>query len=408
MGLREKVPVAPLDPDRLARIESAVLAEHQREVAALPRQRRRARWVRLAPAMAAACAALLVAGAVGWRIAATHDRTGDESATAPVPQVITGPGQTAHLDIGDASVSIGGHSRLAVHSFADGRITLDLGDGRVECDVTPRPHRPVFVVRAGPVAVTVVGTRFSVERHGDRVDVGVTRGKVRVTRADVGTVFVAAGESWSSTPELASAAPAARPHHTGDSTSPHPTTAAAAAAGHGPAVLQSAPGGGSRDDPAGPGASPATSTGASAHDDSAGAGPSPGTRATAPGHGPGSASGSSPHGAGPTPTTTAHPQAHRHGRARHPRIRHVKMPPGLPERTCSSLEDCEHIVVTTGGDEAARALYAWIYLTLAADRPGDALRLTHLYDRRFARRRPTEAAAVDTLRRLARTLAADE
>jgi hypothetical protein len=49
-------------------------------------------------------------------------------------------------------------------------------------------------VIAGATTVTVVGTHFTVERHGDSVRVAVTRGKVRVDAPD-GSHVVPAGES---------------------------------------------------------------------------------------------------------------------------------------------------------------------------------------------------------------------
>jgi ferric-dicitrate binding protein FerR (iron transport regulator) len=42
-------------------------------------------------------------------------------------------------------------------------VTLSLEEGRVECDVS-KDEKRLFSVLAGPVAVRVVGTRFSVER----------------------------------------------------------------------------------------------------------------------------------------------------------------------------------------------------------------------------------------------------
>jgi hypothetical protein len=66
----------------------------------------------------------------------------------------------------------------------------------VDCDVTPRPERAPFVVRAGDVAVTVVGTAFRVERADGEVTVSVTRGKVRVDSGG-GAVELSAGKTWS-------------------------------------------------------------------------------------------------------------------------------------------------------------------------------------------------------------------
>jgi transmembrane sensor len=54
-----------------------------------------------------------------------------------------------------------------------------------------------FVVHAGPKTVTVLGTKFSVRREGDKVTVAVLSGRVRVTETSAteqsGTMQVAAG-----------------------------------------------------------------------------------------------------------------------------------------------------------------------------------------------------------------------
>jgi transmembrane sensor len=42
-----------------------------------------------------------------------------------------------------------------------------------------------FIVHAGPKTVTVLGTKFSVRRDGDRVEVAVVDGRVRVENANV-------------------------------------------------------------------------------------------------------------------------------------------------------------------------------------------------------------------------------
>ena len=70
---------------------------------------------------------------------------------------------------------------------------LSLVRGRGRFEVTPRPKR-TFLVRAGDVTVTVVGTVFTVERVADRVGVAVQRGTVRVDWG-AGSALVTAGQS---------------------------------------------------------------------------------------------------------------------------------------------------------------------------------------------------------------------
>jgi hypothetical protein len=123
-----------------------------------------------------------------------------------VPSIATGPGETATLTVGDASVRVSGSTWLAIRTAADGSIDLDLEQGRVDCDVTPRRSRPRFAVHAADVDVLVVGTAFSVERDGDEVKVQVTRGKVAVARGGK-TMFLSAGDSWATNSRIASRSP---------------------------------------------------------------------------------------------------------------------------------------------------------------------------------------------------------
>lgn len=69
--------------------------------------------------------------------------------------------------------------RVAVNSQAR-RVWLDRGEAYFE--VSHDPGRP-FVVDAGSRKVTVLGTRFSVRREGDRVTVAVVEGRVRIDPA---------------------------------------------------------------------------------------------------------------------------------------------------------------------------------------------------------------------------------
>jgi transmembrane sensor len=83
----------------------------------------------------------------------------------------------------------------------------------MDFEVTKNPSRE-FVVVAGPVRVRVVGTRFRVQRAGERTRVSVSEGKVEVQEGALRS-YLEAGESRffpSPTPvalEAAAAAPAA-------------------------------------------------------------------------------------------------------------------------------------------------------------------------------------------------------
>jgi transmembrane sensor len=83
-------------------------------------------------------------------------------------------------------VELNTQTRLRAALTRKGReVWLDRGEAYFE--VAHDASRP-FVVHAGPKTVTVLGTKFSVRRDGDRVEVAVVEGRVRV--ADTGTAKV--------------------------------------------------------------------------------------------------------------------------------------------------------------------------------------------------------------------------
>jgi hypothetical protein len=98
--------------------------------------------------------------------------------------------------VGDADVIVGADTTVAVRQGLDGSVTLELARGAVDCDVEPRADRPPFRVKAGAVTVTVIGTRFSVERsESGAVRVAVVRGRVKVA-SDGTEKQVEAGQEW--------------------------------------------------------------------------------------------------------------------------------------------------------------------------------------------------------------------
>jgi TolA-binding protein len=113
----------------------------------------------------------------------------------------------ATLQTASDSLDVALHDGSRIELFEQTRLTLAeseataveiaLEQGRVECDVVPNRARR-FVVRAKDVEVRVTGTRFSVERRGERVSVGVESGSVEVYihREDIPLRKLSAGESW--------------------------------------------------------------------------------------------------------------------------------------------------------------------------------------------------------------------
>ncbi len=113
-----------------------------------------------------------------------------------------------HLTDGSTAVPLDADTEIELLEERPERVALSLMRGRAQFRVAPQPRRS-FLVHAGDVRVTVVGTVFTVERVADRVGVTVQRGTVRVDW-DGGSGLVHAGQSgWY--PPLVTMPPAPRP-----------------------------------------------------------------------------------------------------------------------------------------------------------------------------------------------------
>ena len=190
MKLTGRIPVEPLDEERLTRIERNIVAGAA-EVVARPV---RAPRFSTALAFAAAVAVALGAGAAGWKL--RGGERAPEALAAPVEVRTDGQGTT--LDIGDARIQSDPATAFTLTRPAGG-VLVAMSRGKVALDVGKRAGRPALVVKAGDTEVVVVGTRFSVD-YGDGtgdVDVRVTEGVVRVVR-HMQETRVAAGQAWTS------------------------------------------------------------------------------------------------------------------------------------------------------------------------------------------------------------------
>ena len=125
----------------------------------------------------AATLVMVVAGALLW-----HWRPFSPSYRTPV-------GGTASVPMKDGSrVTLNTDSEIHV-AIDDRERNVRLEHGEAFFEVAKDPRRP-FIVEAGSKRIVVVGTQFSVRRHGDDVRVVVTEGKVRLE--DTGAVRIAA------------------------------------------------------------------------------------------------------------------------------------------------------------------------------------------------------------------------
>jgi transmembrane sensor len=119
-------------------------------------------------ALSAAAALLL---AVGGGLYLVFAPTGERYAT-PV-------GGFASVPMPDGSnVTLNTDSQIRI-ALTDTERRVELGHGEAFFEVSKDPKRP-FVVRAGDKRVIAVGTKFSVRREGDDIEIVVTEGKVRV------------------------------------------------------------------------------------------------------------------------------------------------------------------------------------------------------------------------------------
>jgi transmembrane sensor len=146
------------------------------EPQAATRQRRRRRPGHVF-AQAAAVAAVLLGGAAVWTVMQPFG--GETLSTEVAMHASSNLPDGSHIDLGALS-------RVRVkYSETERRLTLDAGEAFFE--VAHDPERP-FVVKAGDVTVTAVGTAFNVHRAGERVVVTVSEGRVRL-QSDTGRIW---------------------------------------------------------------------------------------------------------------------------------------------------------------------------------------------------------------------------
>jgi hypothetical protein len=198
-----KMDVPPLSQASRQRIRQAVfdrLDRLDRETAAPAAPlAARSRWP-----VAAALAAVVLLG-VG--LGAYRLLGGPRPVVEPSPSRLVTGASPSEVTANGARILAGPQSALAITGSG-----VHLERGEVEIHVAPRRGKPPFVVTAGGVRVEVIGTVFSVTRHGDRVRVVVREGVVSVTSGGE-VARVAAGSAWPAEPaapvdEPAPAAPA--------------------------------------------------------------------------------------------------------------------------------------------------------------------------------------------------------
>jgi hypothetical protein len=182
-----RIPVEPLDDERLTNIERRIVTGAA-DAAAHPIRAPRGNL-----ALGFALIALFIVGAgfAGWKLRGPGSQP-PVVATAPI-QVRT-DAEHSTLALGDASVTSDPDTAFVVTRPGTG-VLVDLAKGRVELEVGKRGDRAPLVVRAGDTDVIVIGTRFSVDYIDGEVSVRVTEGVVKVVRQKQ-EVRVATGQAW--------------------------------------------------------------------------------------------------------------------------------------------------------------------------------------------------------------------
>ncbi|MBP8809017.1 MAG: FecR domain-containing protein [Kofleriaceae bacterium] len=234
-------PVEPLPDLTWARLERQLWATLDAPVVvAPPSPRARWRW----PVAAAVSVAAAAAVALAWPARPGDGAELTSRAPTTMPSRVATAAAETELSVGDASIRLAPFSALYLHG-GDRGVGMILDRGQASFEVAPRMGRPPFVVDAGAVRVTVVGTGFTVTRLGDGAIVDVRHGVVEVL-ADGRRALVRAGESWdaegvhpTATDGAASATAATAPTATDPTaTDPTPTIVAAPTAPRSPRPIE--------------------------------------------------------------------------------------------------------------------------------------------------------------------------
>lgn len=213
-GLRDKIRVEPLDERRYERLEQRVMAAYEGiayEYAEPPPWHHRLWRLGRVMAPALAVAAVLLVAYFGLRASSEPESVQPVARTGAPARLITDDTGETTYHIGNAEITVAASSTLEIRrepvakAAAPGEaIHVDLLTGTIDCDVEPLADRPPFIVHAGDVDVTVVGTAFRVAYENGTVRVSVVRGRVQVTDPS-GSRMLGAGESWSSDVQVATA-----------------------------------------------------------------------------------------------------------------------------------------------------------------------------------------------------------
>jgi len=115
----------------------------------------------------------------GRHVSSRPELTVDRPAPQAEAPVAAHANAILRLKDGSTAIALDPATEIKVAQDVTDRAELVLSRGRGRFDVKPRPTR-TFVVHAGNVTITVLGTLFTLERVADRVGVSVESGTVHV------------------------------------------------------------------------------------------------------------------------------------------------------------------------------------------------------------------------------------
>jgi hypothetical protein len=190
MKLGKRIPVEPLDEERLTNIERRLVVAVSAARPDAPSRRPLA----FVTAMLAAAVVVLL----GWTlrrspVPATSPTVAIAEPAPPQHVSVTTEAEHSTLALDDTTIASDPATNFDVTRGAN-RVVVEITHGRLDLAVQHRVGR-VLVIRAGDTEIEDVGTHFSVAYDGKTVDVRVTEGEVRVTR-DGNETRVAAGSAW--------------------------------------------------------------------------------------------------------------------------------------------------------------------------------------------------------------------
>lgn len=142
---------------------------------ALANRRGRRAWAR--PAIAACAVLAILAGGLAFQ----RQREAGSAAlvVADSRAISTGVGQQGTFRMTDGSIITANTATVLTIAESDTRRSTAIRDGEAFFEVAKNPRKP-FIVTAGGVTVTALGTQFAVRETGGQVDVTLAEGRVRI------------------------------------------------------------------------------------------------------------------------------------------------------------------------------------------------------------------------------------